>query len=112
MTVLVKTESSVKKLVWVSDGYINSRPPSPPGGGGGGSGSVWGDLDFTVDPKAGKGSSSYRSGGGRRPKRGKSDYDYYEEIVGVTSDGSNVTITSHSSQHGGSFVVIVTVVTI
>jgi len=50
MTVLVKTESLVKKLVWVPDGYINRRPPNP-------------------DQSKRSSSYSRRGGGGRRPRR-------------------------------------------
>lgn len=60
MTVLVKTESSVKKLVWVPDGYINRRPPT-----------TGGEIQS-------KRSSSYsrRGGGGRRPRRPDNGGDY------------------------------------
>ncbi len=74
MTVLVKTESSVKKLVWVPDGDINRRPPA-----------------------VGGGSSSYqrRSGGGgqrsRRPSNGGDD-DFYIEIV-TDAEGNHIIIS-------------------
>lgn len=56
MTVLVKTESPVKKLVWVPDGYINRRPPT-----------TGGEIQS-------KRSSHYS--GGRRPNRPDNGGDY------------------------------------
>lgn len=44
MTVLIKTESSVKKQVWVADGSINRRPPTVDGYDGLGKVPL-GDLD-------------------------------------------------------------------
>lgn len=82
MTVLVKTESSVKKLVWVPDGYINRRPPTTGGE------SVWGKWDFSHNPDQSshdsiqsKRSSPYS--GGRRPNRPSNggDNDPHIDIV-------------------------------
>jgi len=49
MTVLIKTESSVKKQVWVADGSINRRPPTVDGYDGLGKVPL-GDLDVHLTP--------------------------------------------------------------
>lgn len=86
MTVLVKTESSVKKLVWVPDGYINRRPPTTGGE------SIWDKLDFSHDPDQSKRSSSYSGGGGgRRPRRPSNGDD--PPIVIITIEGHHIIIS-------------------
>lgn len=85
MTVLVKTESSVKKLVWVPDGYINRRPPTTGGE------LVWDKLDFSHNQDQSKRSSSYS--GGRRPRRpgNGGDNDPYIDII--TIEGHHIIIS-------------------
>lgn len=78
MTVLVKTESPVKKLVWVPDGYINRRPPAVSGG---------------PDSNQSKRSSPYS--GGRRPSRPSNggDNDPHIDIVYIEGHYIIISIT-------------------
>lgn len=92
MTVLVKTESSVKKLVWVPDGYINRRPPTTGGE------SVWGKWDFSHNPDQSshdsiqsKRSSPYSGRRPNRPSNGGGDNDPYIDIVYI--DGYYIIIS-------------------